>query len=242
MVIQLYFENPLYVSAALRTSQLNIVLNGEASDVNGNHLQPNTTLKREIPRQMDSQSGEVTEQVASLAANSVKSVFGVSFILNLFFIGGLAQILSMIQNLSVIVHMQLVNVQSPPNVQGFFSKILSIVAFDVMDGLPVEDWLTETLDMPVTQPLMINFDTLGYQSSLFIQNMGSVFFIYILFPIFIILTLLTIKTSTWCVTLQNKAKHVLNRMFFNSILRFIEETYLITTLCSFINLRKVLDQ
>lgn len=68
----------------------------------------------------------------------------------------------MIQNLSVIVHMQLVNVQSPPNVQGFFSKILSIVAFDVMDGLPVEDWLTETLDMPVTQPLMINFDTLGY--------------------------------------------------------------------------------
>lgn len=31
-------------------------------------------------------------------------------------------------------------------------------------------------------------------------------------------------------------------MFFNSILRFIEETYLITTLCSFINLRRVLDQ
>ena len=38
MVIQLYFENPLYVSAALETSQLNIVFNGEASDVNGNRL------------------------------------------------------------------------------------------------------------------------------------------------------------------------------------------------------------
>ena len=51
----------------------------------------------------------------------------------------------MIQNLSVIVHMQLANVKTPANAQIFFSKLLSIVAFDVIDGLPVEDWVVKNL-------------------------------------------------------------------------------------------------
>ena len=36
--------------------------------------------------------------------------------------------------------------------------------------------------------------------------------------------------------IRNKATEAIDRMFFNSILRFFEETYLVTTVCCFINL------
>ena len=151
----------------------------------------------------------------------------------------------MIQNLNIIVHLQLVNVQTPTNAQIFFSHLLSIVAFDVIDGLEVgdgvelEDWLQEKLEMPDTTPLTINFYALGYESTLFSLSMGSLILFYIIFPIIIMIVLMISWTTRSCPKIQNKAKNILDRAFFNSILRFIEETYLITTVCSFSNLRYV---
>ena len=149
----------------------------------------------------------------------------------------------MIQNLSFIVHLQLVNVETPANAQIFFSHLLSIVAFDVIDGLEVgdgvelEDWLQEKLEMPDTTPLTINFYALGYESTLFSLGMGSLILFFILFPVFILIVLLVRLTTQSCPRIQDKTKRMLDRTFFNSIMRFFEETYLITSLCSFINLR-----
>ena len=128
---------------------------------------------------MDYLYGAEFDQAATIATDTAKVAFSSSFFLNAFIIGGLSHLLNMIQNLSIIVHMQLVNVKTPANAQIFFSKLLSIVAFDIIDGLPVEDWLIENLQIFVqdTLPLTINFDALGYESALFVFNMGSLILI-----------------------------------------------------------------
>ena len=72
---------------------------------------------------------------------------------------------------------------------------------------------------------------------MFILNMGSFLLFYIIFPLFIIIVALVQLLSPCCPNVRAKTDQILNRFFFNSILRFIEETYLITALCSFINLR-----
>ena len=45
-----------------------------------------------------------------------------------------------------------------------------------------------------TDPLTINFDALGYESSLFVPNMGSLIFAYILFPIVLPIVVIV----RWC--------------------------------------------
>ena len=72
--------------------------------------------------------------------------------------------------------------------------------------------------------------------------MGSPIFVPILFPVFILGTILVRKSSLNCPQIKSKAKDAYDRIFFNSILRFVEETYLITTLCSFINIKTVHDK
>ena len=164
MVIQLYFENPLFVSATDEPSQLLIVFNNETAllDIEGHTLDPDLELSRRIPTQMDSKLGEQLDGATTAASNSAKIFLAGEFILSMFFVGGLSQLLKLNQNLSVIVHMQLLNVQSPPNAQVFFSKLLSIVAFDVIDGLPIEDKMVEWLGIQQTEPLLPEFDILGY--------------------------------------------------------------------------------
>ena len=54
---------------------------------------------------MDPKAGESLDLVSSIAADTTKIALSSSFLMNLFFIGSLSQLLSMIQNLSFIVHM-----------------------------------------------------------------------------------------------------------------------------------------
>ena len=132
--------------------------------------------------------------------------------------------------------MQLVNVSTPTNAQLFFSKLLSIVAFDIIDGTPIEAMIGDLFVLQETDPLTINFDALGYESSLFVPNMGSLIFAYLLFPI----VLPIVAIVRWCTPkaswVYKKADAFLKRACFNSIISFIDESYLITAICSFTNI------
>ena len=64
--------------------------------------------------------------------------------------------------------------------------------------------------------------------------MGSLIIAYTLFP-FVVAILLLLKHCR-SQKIRNKATEAIGRIFFNSILRFFEETYLVTTVCCFINL------
>ena len=84
----------------------------------------------------------------------------------------------------------------------------------------------------------MNFETLGYESSLFLLNMGSLIFYKVLF----LIALLILMPMMFCRHIVRKrVKRILDRIFFNSILKFFEETYLITTLCCFINISHAID-
>ena len=90
------------------------------------------------------------------------------------------------------------------------------------------------LEYPETGAFTLNFEALGYENSLFLLNMGSLILVYLLFPM-ISVTLFLMKFSNNS-TIRSTATDAINRIFFNSILRFFEETYLVTSVCCFINL------
>ncbi len=237
MVIQLYWERPELISISESGPQtLQITFNNQAlfKNTKGKPVHPRYAVEKELPRQIDPLLGETLDAAADAAANTTKFAFTGSFIFQLFFLGGLSTLLGMIQNLNTIVHMQLINVMTPANAQIFFSKLLSIVAFDVINGTPIESSINSLVAKQDAPPLSANFEALGYETSLFVPSMGSLILIYVFFPAFVPVLLLIRKLPHEKVKM--KADAILEKTFFNSILSFFEETYLVMTISSFANL------
>ena len=104
-------------------------------------------------------------------------------LLNILFSGTLQQILSVLKQLQIMVHMMLVRVKSPGNVNLFFGFLLVVVA---MDPLDMDDVYDEYLSLDETNPIAPNFSYLGYQSLYSMKNFGS-----------LILTLIGVPLLSW---------------------------------------------
>ena len=94
----------------------------------------------------------------------------------------LNKILSQIRSLSIITHMMLIQIELPGIVMIFYSYILDIVKFDIMETVFAFDalvaWIFELPDEPVDEAA----ESLGYGSHFLITNMSAllVFFIILL--------------------------------------------------------------
>lgn len=97
------------------------------------------------------------------------------------------QLLSVVSTLQIIVHLNLMNIKVPPNVQIFNKHLLNIVAFDVLD---TQDVLMRLLDLQPSDAYTDGFETLGYETAYFTINMGSIFVYMILFPVLLIFLLI----------------------------------------------------
>ena len=94
----------------------------------------------------------------------------------------LNKILSQIRSLSIITHMMLIQIELPGIVMIFYSYILDIVIFDIMESVFAFDalvaWIFELPDEPVDDAA----ESLGYGSHFLITNMSAllVFFVILL--------------------------------------------------------------
>ena len=198
--------------------------------------------KKEIPRQMSLEKGEQVDSGSQAALAASSSALGASFVINLCFIGGLNQIFSMIQNLQVIVHKQLVNLNTPANAQIFYSKILKLAAYDLFGELfDLDNKIPETLGIADSDPLTVNFDALGYETAYYAVNMGSALIIYIIMPFFITLMLFVRRVSyNRFPKLYKKSRRYVDEFFYNGIIMSVEEMYIIVLICIFVNFHKIM--
>jgi hypothetical protein len=91
-------------------------------------------------------------------------------------------IINCIKPLKLITHMILIPLSYPANLQDFFSKIFPLITFDLIPT----DKLYELIFKPYSfydSALDENFDVVGYNDKLVINNMGSLFILIILQPI-----------------------------------------------------------
>ena len=93
-----------------------------------------------------------------------------------------------VKKLQIMVHLLLINVVIPANASIFFSSLLSLVNFNL---IPVEKPTRKILDLNYDQPYSDNFNQLGYDSTYFLINMGTllyIFFGYLLALLFLAVT------------------------------------------------------
>ena len=157
-----------------------------------------------------------------------------NFVINLFLGGALQQLFSAIRKLTIMVHLLIINVKIPANAQLFFAALLGFVSFDIIELGP---YIRAGLKLPEETDLINeNFGYLGYSSSYFVVNMGS-----LLIPMFYYITMLLFYAGTMCVKNEkfNRVRNWLTKdLLWNSILSFIIESYMIVCISSITNFKK----
>ena len=76
----------------------------------------------------------------------------------------------MIEALQVIILLPLLSVSMPANTGMFFNKLTQIAAFDPLE---TNEFLTDLLKLQPKEPLSANFETSGFETTYFINNLGS---------------------------------------------------------------------
>ena len=160
-----------------------------------------------------------------------------NFILGFLQSAFLNALLSIIGFLSMQMQMFAINFNYPVNLMDFFNKLFPLMTFSIIPTDKLYE-LMFRFTMYDDQPLNEHFDELGYSSSFSVVNMGSMFLIMMLIPLYLLLlTCASMCTNKNILTRVSKriqqAKH---DMLYNNIIKMIDSTYLAITVISYIQL------
>ena len=131
-----------------------------------------------------------------------------------------------------MVHLLIINVRIPANAQLFFGVLLQFVTFNIID---LEPTIRKTLNLYENEEIQDNLLNLGYVSNYFIINMGNVFIVMIYLVALVICYACTqrIKNHRF-LRIRN---YLTQGLFWNTILSFFTESYLLMAISSITNLR-----
>ena len=137
----------------------------------------------------------------------------------------------MINTQQLIVLLPLMKVQLPSNAAIFFKSIFQIASFDFYD---LNDIIHEVLDLEPTEPFNENFEDIGFESKYMINNMGTMIFFYILYPLLILIEKGIRKCknrSLCCFRFQTSLRRSL---YYNAMITGLFESYAVVSICCLI--------
>lgn len=149
-------------------------------------------VQRRIGRQLDSlEEQEILDVITTSVTGAVVSTAVTSFILNLLLQGSISRLIGMIRNIQVIVHIMLIEIYCVRHAEFFTSELFKITSFELFD---MKQYYTDVFDIVDTPPIEGNFSAVGYESSNFALNMGSIIVMVVAIPaltlVFALFTLL----------------------------------------------------
>ena len=132
--------------------------------------------------------------------------------MNIFLQGSLNQVWGMINNLQVIIHAPLINVQFPANAFMLYEVMITVASFDIMPSDIILPEMFPKLDQE--NPFSDKFERLGFETQYVTMNLGTMFFVFcmnsFLLAIYVPLKLLGLK----CKPPRVFAKKIRRVMFF----------------------------
>jgi len=109
------------------------------------------------------------------------------------FKGSLSVMMSMMEYLITVTHFPLLNVKIPATSSRFFAYLFEAAKFDPMTQTDaIYTWMFGYVESP---PININFESLGYETTLVQNNLGSLFLILIYKYFVLIVMILTYKSE-----------------------------------------------
>ena len=224
----LNFTNTTVVSTNPQMEEIKINFIGkqyfaaeDGQPITANH----SSVASNIPMQLKPAEAVSLGRLASSISTSTKAVVVSNFIMNLLQGGTLSSLFGAIGKLQIMVHLLITNVRIPANAQIYFSGLLELVTYSIVDTEPLmRKWLNLT-DGKDFNP---NFYALGYHSVFFAINLGPLLFVG-LYQVLVLLFVVGTKrvTNPHVSRLRAKAKA---SVMWGDVLTYINEGYIVFVL------------
>lgn len=121
--------------------------------------------------------------------------------------------------------------QLPENAEFFFSFLFPIAAFDILE---TDGFWGAILNVEPPDGLSPNFEGVGFETTLFLNNLGTMFFIILFFPLLMLLAVILDRFHKYQ-QVRLFSKSIKELVYWSGTLRIIIESYTILAICAFIN-------
>jgi len=133
--------------------------------------------------------------------------------------------------------MPLFNIDMPANAQMFYGFIMQLASFNI---LPMQDYYEKFIPAPSwDEPLSEKFDILGFGSTFFLNNMGTMVLGIVMIPLMgcVLLFLMPLaKCSKRVLKLYHK---IHSSLFWSHQIVFLNESYSMLCMCVLINAKRL---
>ena len=144
----------------------------------------------------------------------------------------LNELWGMINSQQLFLMIPLCAVILPINAAGFFSQIRQISAFQFFS---TNDWINEWLKLEPTDPFNDNFNELGLGTRHMLNNLGTLFIFFIVYPLLVLLYYLVHPFRNCCRCCKRIDKKLERDLFYSMILTGIIESYATLALCCLVS-------
>lgn len=124
----------------------------------------------------------------------------------------------------------------PANAGYFYRFLMNIASFDL---LPTDTFYDKYLKLKDNDegPLSLNFEELGYSSVYFLYNMGTLILGFVSVILLITASIYLTAISKLCKKLKSLNTKLSNFIYWNYVIRVINEAYSVLCMCILINFK-----
>ena len=130
--------------------------------------------------------------------------------------------------------MPLLNASMPANAAGFFNEIANVAAFDIFE---IGEYVDKYLQLEGKESVNEKFESIGFETVYFINNMGTFIFWLLAYYLSCVLWSLAQITSKFSEISYRFSRYLGAKLFWNSAISTVLESFLIVALASMISLR-----
>jgi len=131
--------------------------------------------------------------------------------------------------------MPLFDIQLPANAGYQFNVLYQVAAFDLFEVGPIYDAL---FGLEPTDPINVNFDTLGFETTSFVGNIGPLIIVYVVFACFMIGLALLYSCKKFARIARMRARFA-KKVLWNPVLQLLNKTYWIVLMSALISLQSL---
>ena len=152
------------------------------TSLTGLWLPENKTLTRKLLPQLsiNTEFYDNVEEALEIFQTFTEVTVGSNFLLSVLFALALNLLWTMIESMQVLTFLPLFDIRMPAIPTLVFGILTEIAAFDYVE---VGDYFEMAFDISDSDPMNQNFEALGFETTLFLYNMGSMLFGLVLTPV-----------------------------------------------------------
>lgn len=158
--------------------------------------------------------------------------------MNLLLSIGLQQIFGMISALQILILLPLLHASMPANCGNFFNEISKIAAFDIFE---IGEYVDEYFNLDFQNPVNEKFESLGFESVYFINNLGTFVFWLLAYYLASVVWLFAKSFSIFSDSSYRLSQYLGGKIFWNTAISTVFESFLVVALVSMISLKHNYD-